>query len=303
MELYLEIMEDYLMKYLTKEWYELGQKFGLHICMKVNKGAAVYDEELYLKLYKIEEKEYVKSQKDSYNFDPRYFLEQEGQEIRPIDKFLSGEEIPEEEKMFYHIPPEERADIEKRIAEYDARPLFDEEKCIEEFRNNQEAIKQRLLETLPSEIIQQIADTRVFALRYCTEEILEQLEKISIENKMISDQILEEYQKAEQKENIPEDLNRKFCFHDCTVTEFTVDSNIVIRFDTRGGFTNLNKVTFVSADIIKLDSGIMDSRWIYEELYRTDIGYEAHMLFDGEGVLADFIVSCKDIIIEKEEKR
>lgn len=38
---------------------------------------------------------------------------------------------------------------------------------------------------------------------------------------------------------------------------------------------------------------------IYSELYRTEYGYEAHMLFEGRAV-SELTVRCKDIVIEKE---
>ncbi|BCN31073.1 hypothetical protein bsdtb5_23680 [Anaeromicropila herbilytica] len=70
-------------------------------------------------------------------------------------------------------------------------------------------------------------------------------------------------------------------------------------FDTRGGYNNRNKITFVGSDIIKQDENIVGSYWIYDELYRMESGYEAHMLLAGEEMI-ELIVRCNDIIIEEE---
>lgn len=288
------------MKYLTKEWYELCQRTGLHFGMKVNKGAAFYDEELYLKLYKRKERKFVKIQHESYNFDPRFMLEQDGCTGVPIDKFVTGEEIKEEDIIVFHMTTEERESIQKMIDEYDVRPPFDEKRCRDEFRYIQETYKIiDAKEKIPHELIQQIADIRIFALGYCTKKVLNQLKKISKKNEQKVNLISDEYSKAQQAENIPQYIKESFGFHDCEVTELSVDKNIVMRFDTRGGFTDLNKITFVTSEIIKQEDHIVGSTWIYNELYRTENGYEAHMLFQGED-MPELIISCKDIVIVKE---
>ena len=44
----------------------------------------------------------------------------------------------------------------------------------------------------------------------------------------------------------------------------------------------------------------MSSTWIYEELYRMENGYEAHILFRAGEEMPELIIRCSDIIIEKE---
>lgn len=104
---------------------------------------------------------------------------------------------------------------------------------------------------------------------------------------------------AQQAEEIPHNIKEEFGFHDCKVTELIVDRDIIMRFDIKGGFTDKNKITFVSSEIIKDDKFIVGSVWIYDELYRTEHGYEAHMLFASDE-LSELIIRCKDIVIKKE---
>lgn len=227
-------------------------------------------------------------------------LEQDGCTGVPIDKFVTGEEIKEEDIIVFHMTTEERESIQKMIDEYDVRPPFDEKRCRDEFRYIQETYKIiDAKEKIPHELIQQIADIRVFALGYCTKEVLIQLKKISKKNEQKVNLISDEYSKVQQAENIPKYIKESFGFHDCEITELIVDRNIVMRFDTRGGFTDLNKITFVTSEIIKQEDHIVGSTWIYNELYRTENGYEAHMLFQGED-MPELIISCKEIVIVKE---
>ncbi|MFE6078241.1 hypothetical protein ACFVQB_27675 [Paenibacillus sp. NPDC057886] len=159
------------MKYLTKEWYEICQLTGLHFGLRVHSGAYKLDDDLFQRLYKRKEKEHIKQEREIYNMDPRFMLEHDGQVLTRVDKAFSGEEVTEEDQMVYHMPPEERAHIEKLIAAYDARPPFDEKKCKEEYKEAMEWRFQDQMERLPQEIHEQIADIRVFTLGYCTREI------------------------------------------------------------------------------------------------------------------------------------
>jgi len=238
------------MKYFTKEWYELSQKTGLHFGMKVNKKVEVFDEDLYLKLYKIKGNKFVKIQREIYELDSRY--------------------------MF-----------------------FEENKYREEFILLQENIVKDKLENLPAEIINQIADFRVFSLGYCTRKVYNQLKKISIKNEKEIENVINEYSKVNQSQPIPSRISDRFFFHDCKVTELIIGKNITMKFDITGEIAEFDMLKFTSAEIIKNEDGIVGSIWLYEELYFTKNGYEAHMLFWTKDGLKDFIVYCDDIFIKK----
>ncbi|GAA3403375.1 DUF4085 family protein [Paenibacillus hodogayensis] len=287
------------MKYLTKEWYDLCQRTGLHFGMRVHNGAHAHDEALYLRLYKRKEKEFVNMQREVYDVDPRFMLEQDGTVLVPLHTFSSGDEISEEDTIVYHMPSEEKARIQKLIADYDARPPFDEIKCKQEFSRNMEWRCREEAARLPRELFSQIADMRVFALGYCTKDVLRELKKRSEENERNMKLVLDEFTKMQQAQHIPETILETFNFHDCKVTEWVSGQQVVIRLDTQGGFTAFNKVTFVAAEIIKQEDHFVGSTWIYNELYRIDNGYEVHMLFAGKG-MPELILRCHDIVIEKE---
>lgn len=52
------------MKYLTKKWYQTMQKTDMHIPLKVSKKAETFSEEYYNELYKQEERQFIKWQKE-----------------------------------------------------------------------------------------------------------------------------------------------------------------------------------------------------------------------------------------------
>jgi hypothetical protein len=48
------------MKYMTKEWYETMQNTGFHLLLRVSKNAEVLSEDYFKKLYKREEKAWLR---------------------------------------------------------------------------------------------------------------------------------------------------------------------------------------------------------------------------------------------------
>ncbi|EGD48073.1 hypothetical protein Cpap_2760 [Ruminiclostridium papyrosolvens DSM 2782] len=117
------------MRYLTKEWYDLCQRTGLHFGMRAHKGAGQKDEALYLRLYKRKEQQFIKKENEIYNVDPRFMLDVDGSVFIPADKFLSDDEICDEDKIVYEMPSEEKERIYKLIEKYDSRGPFDVNEC------------------------------------------------------------------------------------------------------------------------------------------------------------------------------
>lgn len=285
------------MIYLTKEWYDICQQTGLHFGMRAHKGTVRKDEELYQRLYKRKEREFIKTEREIYNVDPRFMLEIYGSVFVRADKFFSGDEICDEDKLIYDMPAEEKERITKLIEEYESRPPFDVDKCRVKFNTRQEYILSDKADKLPKELYCQIADHRVFALGYCTKEILKQLKRCSIENKKRVQNVLYDYTKAQLAQGISEELRKRFRFHDCVVESYKVDKDIVIRFVKNSGLSEHNKIVFRDAKIIKQEKPLEGSIWLYEELYCSQYGYEAHMLLTSDSV-HEITISCKDIIID-----
>ena len=281
------------MKYLKKQWYELCQQTGYHFGMRVHKEAGVYDESLYLRLYKRKEKEYIRTQQEVYDCDPRFFLELDHSTFVRLDALVKGDGIGEEDKMVYQLSLEQKDHIQQLIKEFDARPPFDKKKCKAEFYINQESIQNEVTKRLPHELFLEIADLRVFALGYCTKDVKQKLKNLSKENKKEINRILSEYIKVKDTEQIPESIKNSFGFHDCEVTALTTEKNVTMKFDT-----DREKITFIEAQIERMDEGIIGSTWLYEELYAIETGYEAHMLFYTDKGTIELIIRCKDILIE-----
>ena len=286
-----------IMKYLTKQWYELSQLTFLHIGMKVLKEANRFDDSLFRKLYKEAENQYVETEREAYNVDPRYMLEHDGSTLISLDRYVLGEQLSDEDIMIYDMPKEEKKHIQKLINEFDSRLPFNEEKCREDFIKINRMIEDENKKRIPPNIYDQIADPRVFALGYCTKSIYNQLKKISKENMKKANLIVDEYSKAQMNEIIPDDIKEKLSFHDCKVKDFKVDGkDAAMIFDIYGQMATYDRVVFKSAKIISQESEVIGSYWIHNEIYCVENGYEVHILLDGEGT-HELTISCENIVI------
>ncbi|WNS44714.1 DUF4085 family protein [Paenibacillus sp. MMS20-IR301] len=287
------------MRYLTQEWYELCQRRGLHFGMRVHRGAAAKDEALYTRLYARKEKAYLKLEREIYDVDPRFMLEHDGAELVSARALSGSGEIKDEDIIIYRMPPEEKLHIEKLIADYDVRPPFDVTGSKYKFKEIHGWSCEDQARRLSGELYEQIADIRVFTLGYCTKEVLHQLKRESKANESQTGAVMSEYRSAQQAEAIPDHIKDKFHFHDCTVTGIHISEDMVIRLDTDGGFTHLNQITLLKAEILRQDAHVPGSSWLYEELYVVNGGYEVHVLLSGAGGMQELIVRCKDIVLEE----
>lgn len=291
------------MRYLTAEWYDLCQKIDLHTRLRVHRGADRLDEGLYARLYKRKEKEHITIRRELYDTDPRFMLEQDGATMVRLDAFLSEEAPAQEDMMVYEMPPEQKAQIEQLIETFDARPPFDEENSRQEFRGIHAYQVTEVQHTLPPELRAEIADLRVYALGYCTKEVKRRAAAQSKKNKHEVHRILGEYALAQDAEPIPQEIRNGCRFHDCRVVSMQAtggaDPELVIRLNTDGGFTNLNRLTLVAAKIIHQTGEIENSCWLYEELYRHEEGYELHVLLSGGKGMTELTVRCRELVAEQ----
>lgn len=105
---------------------------------------------------------------------------------------------------------------------------------------------------------------------------------------------------AQQAETIPKNLRKHFRLHDCIVLSVEKRKDITILLDSSGGFTEENRLIFHDAIIIQEDKAVDGCWWIYEELYKTQDGYEVHMMFaDETNSFIELTIIAKSITIDK----
>lgn len=224
------------------------------------------------------------------------------------------------QKVSYHLDVEEdekagdfseayfQEVYEKELANFlDLRkeldPNFEENEAREEFEQilliNQEILKSGL----PDQILNQIADLRVFALNRATKEVLQAVTEFCEENNRTVQAVSENYNKYYDEASISFDkeIAENFWFHDCIVSE-TIQhgTSFTLVLDHSGGFTNIEEVIFENFEIIKQDAPLENGWWLYEEVYKIGDRYEFHGLLDHpDAGLIDFIIAADRVVFSR----
>jgi len=99
--------------------------------------------------------------------------------------------------------------------------------------------------------------------------------------------------------------NDDFNMHDCLIIciDF-IGKGFCMEIDSSSGFCDVDKLTFVNAQILEMDGCLNGGTWLYDEVYlhqgRKD-RYEMHILFHAyseEPELGEMIIVFDKIIIE-----
>jgi hypothetical protein len=231
---------------MTKEWYERTQNINRHLWTRASKKAEVFSEDYFRELYRREEKNWLKRQKE-------------------IAKFQKVDLDPElERECFAQI-----------------------------FQNDVQALK----DTLPKELLDKIADVRVLALYYATEEVKEKLVGWCEQNEKIMRETPEAYWREFEKqfgENAPAFI-KELNLHDCEVQSCErIGQDVVLHIDNEGGFTDIREIRMKNCEVLMQDAPLSGARCLYEEIYRTGERFEIHFLMQQE-TLIDYIVRVDDL--------
>ncbi|WP_315120862.1 DUF4085 family protein [uncultured Clostridium sp.] len=211
------------MNYFTKEWYELCQKTSAHFFLEEAKEAESFCEEYFQRLYNEKLMEWLASE----------------------EEFCSYREGCGEAKESYIQP----------------KP-FDRKKASEQFYESFIYSQEHIKETLPKEILEKIADIRVYVLGKASCEVVKCVTAFCNHNEKLVKKTTEEYRKYYKKalESFDGTIIRNINFHDCIIIDIKeIEQSLSILFDNSGGFTNINEMKFENYEIIKQDSSLENS--------------------------------------------
>lgn len=123
---------------------------------------------------------------------------------------------------------------------------------------------------LPKDIIDSIADIRVFALDKASNSIIKKVKSYSMEQKKLVELTIAEYNKHYNKieDQLLKLISREFNFHDYTIKGV---NNETERFSICLEYEDVKiKLEFSGVDNVLIDGNITDNVWKYDELYIED---------------------------------
>ena len=142
-----------------------------------------------------------------------------------------------------------------------------------------------------------VADIRVLALGYATAEITKDIRAFSKKNHEFVMNAIEAYEK-ESDESFGQDkpaFVEHFNFHDCWVDSFEQrEDDLYIALDDSSSLTNTKGILLKDFVVAKQNESYIDARWLYEEIYKTEKGFEIHVLLHKKELI-ELIVSATSV--------
>jgi len=309
------------MRYYTKEWYELMQNLHYVSGMKVVPDKeytdaeiqAFYDADLAEEIE--HDRRLYESRAEDVSMDMEPLLAPEV--FRP-EIFLFKDE--ETGKMFHPKTADEARDLlqkieQERIEQLANRPPFDPAETIQCFEECYQGVKKYCLNAYPEWARAEI-DPRLAALNRIKESIYNRLKAAEDANRAVFDTINAEARSVLDQQNIPEEIHSIFRFHDAQVLTLKRqgrDAELYLSYGEAlpDGKSPYVRVIFKNISFIDREKGLIfrkkrneHSIWssnityLYDELYRTENGYEVHMLLWSFRGLRYLTIGCEDIAFE-----
>jgi hypothetical protein len=171
-------------------------------------------------------------------------------------------------------------------------------------------------DALPAWMTEQV-DRRLLALDLLPESAYRRYREESREKKKEWNQINRAAKRTLSKQNIPENVAEALRLHDASLLSFKKSGKNYVMLVRGDGLwsdapTPYRKVVFHQAVVLEKEAGLRVHKlesdedgfyqsnvsFLYHEIYRTDIGYEADMMFWVPKGLAYLTIACADISFE-----
>lgn len=309
------------MKYFTKEWFCLMQKAMLPYRFDEVLPDGEYSDEEIQALFDKQLKKHIEEEREDYDTPPE--TDWELWKLNGLDPdnfdpdrfaFLKG-----------GIPPktyeEARAllirDRELELEEWKNRPPYDPKEDIKDFQKSFSFDLKMVPHRFPK-CVTDIVDPRILALGLITESAykLYKAEQQRIEQEY--EAINEEGDRVLAEQDIPEEIKSRFRFHDADTLALRKSGKDLLLYMRNeymwtGEKTPYVKVIFKNVKKINREKGLsirptIDKQgklfcwcqFLYHELYRTEKGYEVHIMLMSSTHLRYLTVECEDIEFEED---
>jgi hypothetical protein len=190
---------------------------------------------------------------------------------------------------------------------------FDPAKTIQFFETAYQTKLNYYKDTLPNWMTEQV-DRRLLALDLLPESAYRRYREESREKKKEWNQINRAAKRTLSKQNIPENVAEALRLHDASLLSFKKSGKNYVMLVRGDGLwsdapTPYRKVVFQQAVVLEKEAGLRVHKlesdedgfyqsnvsFLYHEIYRTDTGYEAHMMFWVPKGLAYLTIASTDI--------
>lgn len=304
------------MKYYTKEWYELMQHQHYTSGMKAIPDKRYSELEIQA-FFDADLKEEIERDRRIYDMPPDFSWSERLLDPANFcsDHFLfedkeTGELFhPESLEMAKQYLNQIQTEEEQKFVN---RPPFEPTETIECFKDCYTSMVHNGTMGYPK-WVEETVDKRLLALYRIPETAYNLLKKEERDNQQAFDKIMKEAAAVLEGQDIPEEIKSKFCFHDSDILALRRhrrDVELYLRKD--GGWTDGTtpyiKIVFKEVSFLEREKGWVIRRrrdkdgelssncqYLYDELYKTEEGYEIHLLVWATKALRYLTICCEDI--------
>ena len=309
------------MKYFTKEWFYLMQKVYLFDKPDEIIPDKEYTDEEIGEFYRKDLEEYLLHMREDYEEPPQVnwkLWEMNGLDPDNFDPSRSA--FANENGESPKTVEEARANLERanmlELEEWKKRSPYNPKEDIKFFEKHYQNKLKNINKNYPP-CVTEASDPRLLALGRMTESVHTLYTKYIQKLKEEFETIDKEGERVLAEQNIPEDIKERFAFHDADILALRKtgkDLHLYMRneYMWTGEKTPYVKVIFKNTAKIEREKGFairptVDSQgklfcwcqFLYHELYRTETGYEVHMMLWTPKALRYLTVECGDIKFEE----
>jgi hypothetical protein len=241
----------------------------------------------------------------------------QGMESDDFKKIPDGNYTDAEIDALYQKALKKEIASERRC--YNSEPFFlpfDPAETIQFFETAYQTKLHYYKDALPAWMTEQV-DRRLLALDLLPESAYRRYREESREKKKEWNQINRAAKRTLSKQNIPENVAEALRLHDASLLSFKKSGKNYVMLVRGDGLwsdepTPYRQVVFHQAVVLEKEAGLRVHKlesdengfyqsnvsFLYHEIYRTDTGYEAHMMFWVPQGLAYLTIACTDIFFE-----
>jgi hypothetical protein len=247
---------------------------SLHSILNISERAETFSEEYFRELYDKDEAQWVEQEAAAHKINDVEQLFPEDP-IRITNYIRLNPKHYEKYKIDYY---ENRENYIKSKNE----PFNPEHEKVK-YKTRFEGCLSDLKSKLPEYILKKVADIRVLTLHYVSEEVMTEIRQYCENNETWTTQRRDEYLKEYKKTfgDNPPTFIHYFGFHDCKILScYKQGNNLVIEKDNSVWNIQIDKVIFKNCTVIEQEGSLIGARWINNEIYRAERGYEIHVLLE-----------------------
>lgn len=303
------------MRFYTKEWYELMQHqddlSGIQKIPDVN-----YSEQDIKAFYQQDLEAEVSQERERYNTPPTWDWQEE---LLGPERFSSEDFLFEDETgtLFHPQTPEIartclEADFHRALEAFDGRPPFDPQETISCFQECYRSKLRYAWKYFP-QWVQESVDKRLLALDRMPVSAYDRLQKEAEATRQAFEEQNAQAEAELSAQDIPPELREAFCFHDAQVLKLRRRGHRAVLLLCKDGYWDepYTTITFEGVRWLEREPSLVlrcrpdgdkllvsNCQYLYDELYRTQEGYEVHMLLWTRKALRYLTVCCENIRID-----